>query len=170
VVGKGSTFEVRLPVSSEQLAPGRGPELRAALPAGSGRVLVVDDEVTIGAAIRRVLGRSFQVEAFVSPRAALARLAGGERYDVVLCDLMMPEMSGAQFFAELQKLSTDQAAWVIFLTGGVFTSEMQQFLDGARRTLIEKPFDLEEVQAVVSRAVRDHRAQSAGTESRPAPA
>ncbi|TMB29249.1 MAG: response regulator, partial [Deltaproteobacteria bacterium] len=59
-----------------------------------GRVLVVDDEPMVGSSIRRLLGRDHDVVVVQSGKDAVAKIAAGERYDVILCDLLMPEMTG----------------------------------------------------------------------------
>ncbi len=63
---------------------------------------------------------------------ALMRIRNGETFDVILCDLMMPEMTGVDFYVELQKLAQDQAMRVVFLTGGAFTPQARGFSSGCR--------------------------------------
>ena len=59
-----------------------------------GHVLVIDDEASLCTVIRRTLGSEHEVVTVTSARQALELFDGGERYDIVLCDLMMPQMSG----------------------------------------------------------------------------
>jgi PAS domain S-box-containing protein len=153
VLGKGSTFLVKLRVSPE---PRIVPRAAAQRPVGTmepGRVLVVDDEPTIGAVLRRLLGAAMRVECCSSARQALDRLGSGEQYDIVLCDLMMPGMNGRQFLEALRGCDAVHASRVVFLTGGVFSAEMQQFIQTVPTPVLEKPFDLDRVQAVVNEAV-----------------
>jgi len=79
-------------------------------------------------ALRRIFtGHDFE---FVrSGNAALERIESGVRYDVILLDLTMPQMSGMRVYAELMRIDPAQAARVIFITGGVLTSDAQRFLD-----------------------------------------
>ena len=91
-----------------------------------------------------------------SAREACARLKGGERFDVVLSDLMMPEMSGVELHQELSRLSPELAARMVFLTGGAFTPYARAFLNEVTNLRLEKPFSSEElrglVQAMLARA------------------
>ncbi len=69
----------------------------------------------------------------------LSRIESGERFDVILCDVMMPEMSGVEFYQKLQAIAPEQAARVVFVTGGVFSPEARAFLDAGKHRVIEKP-------------------------------
>ena len=65
-----------------------------------GRILVVDDDVKLGSAMRRALIQEHDVLTETNAAEALKRLVGGEQFDLVMCDLMMPHMSGMDFYAE----------------------------------------------------------------------
>src|SRR5262249_46159454 len=103
-VGKGTEFRIALPVAGP-LVPTvtqKLPTTKSAAPRG--RVLVIDDEESLGQAIRRYLGQEHDVEAVTSARVALDLLAGGARYDVILCDLMMPQITGMELHATISKI------------------------------------------------------------------
>jgi signal transduction histidine kinase/CheY-like chemotaxis protein len=150
--GRGSRYRVRLPLA--------GPAARLTLreaPEASPRhrVLVVDDEPLACASIYRALSRRFDVVPHTSPRHALDVLRAGERFDAVLCDLMMPEMSGAEFHRELLRLDPELADRVVFLTGGAFTEGAREFLERVRNPLLHKPFEPRQLIALLaSRCVR----------------
>jgi len=99
-------------------------------------------------ALRRIFtGHDFE---FVrSGNAALERIESGVRYDVILLDLTMPQMSGMRVYAELMRIDPAQAARVIFITGGVLTSDAQRFLDEVPNLQLHKPFDAGELRAMV---------------------
>jgi len=148
-VGKGSTFRVRLPP-----AP---PETRAAAPsavttmsATSRRVLVIDDEPQIGSALVRMLG-NHRVTVEHRGRAALERLLGGEVFDAILCDLMMPEMSGMELFTELATRAPAIAARVAFITGGAVTERGREFLARTQNPVFEKPLEQAQLRAFLER-------------------
>lgn len=69
---------------------------------------------------------------------------------MILCDLMMPDMSGVDVFEELQRTAPDHARRVVFLTGGAFTPATRRFLDEVKNLRIGKPFDGAELRALVN--------------------
>jgi CheY-like chemotaxis protein len=87
-------------------------------------------------------------------RHALNRLNAGERFDVILCDLMMPELMGMELHAEMKAVAPDQVERMIFVTGGAFTPSGKAFLDAVPNARIEKPFDPATVRALVRALVR----------------
>lgn len=117
--------------------------------ARSGRVLVVDDEPVLGTTIQRMLAREHDVTAVTRAREALDLIAAGRRYDVILCDLMMPEMSGVDLHAALSNLAPDQADRMIFMTGGAFTPAARAFLGRFANPSIEKPFSPASLRSLV---------------------
>lgn len=150
-VGRGTTFRVRLPAASA----GEAPRALAAPPQRrrGGRVLVLDDESLVCAAVRRSLEPEHQVETLSDPRAAVERLAAGEPFDVVLCDLVMPRMSGMDCFEELSRRRPEIARRMVFLTGGGFTPRATQFMEEHRGRCIEKPFEPDDLRARIAEAV-----------------
>jgi signal transduction histidine kinase len=148
-VGKGTVFRVTLPVAkTEPRATARPKALQK--PARRARVLVVDDEVAIGRALERSLGRYHDVVTLTSGKEALARIASGERFDAILSDLMMPEVTGMELYEELSRIALDQAKRMIFLTGGAFTERARQFLDKVPNPRIEKPFEIGNILEVIA--------------------
>jgi CheY-like chemotaxis protein len=147
--GHGSLFRVLLRVSDESVAP--APAFVPATSAGRRRVLVLDDEPLVGRAIARMLGGEHDVVTLSEPADALARLSGGEFFDLVLCDLMMPGMSGIQCYEALRATRPELARGMVFLTGGAFTEEAQAFLERVPNARLEKPFEAEALRDVVAR-------------------
>ncbi len=153
-VGRGSVFRVVLPVAAR--APATVPLAKASEPALAlqrGRVLVVDDDPMVAAVVRRVLGREHDVVVVTSGRAALEHLHSAERVDVILCDLMMPEMTGMDLHEELARVRPDDAQSMVFLSGGAFTSRAREFLERVPNERFEKPFDLGAMRSLVRRFV-----------------
>ncbi len=151
-LGKGTTFRVSLPPAKtfSPPAPRRSPTLPppARTTGQRARVLVVDDEIAIGKAIRRILVNDHDVTLESDARVALERLTH-ETFDVVFCDLMMPNMSGMDFFDALAMRSPDQAARIVFLTGGAFSRRSEEFLRESHNVCLPKPFSREAVSSVV---------------------
>jgi CheY-like chemotaxis protein len=149
-VGKGSAFRIVLPAATSLADEEVHPTEPAPMAHGRrGQVLVVDDEPAIGGAVRRVLAPEHEVTVLTSAAEARARIARGDRFDVILCDLMMPEMSGMDLHAELVALAPDQADRMVLLTGGAFTGAADQFLDRVPNARMEKPFDGASLRALI---------------------
>jgi CheY-like chemotaxis protein len=83
-----------------------------------------------------------------SSRDALGRLEAGERFELLLCDVMMPQMSGPEFHAELGRLAPEQASRVVFVTGGAFTATAAAYLEQVGARTVEKPFEAETLRAL----------------------
>jgi CheY-like chemotaxis protein len=120
------------------------------VPVRRGRVLVIDDEPAIGRVIGRVLEREHEVSVLTDARDALSRIAAGEVFDVVFCDLMMPGMTGREFFEALRGSNPELAQRVVFVTGGAFTGSMEEFLRTTGNTSISKPFDPEALRRIAA--------------------
>jgi two-component system cell cycle sensor histidine kinase/response regulator CckA len=153
-LGKGTIFRVVLPASTVQraLPLSTAPSLDVA-PVTHGRVLVIDDEPAVGLAVRRVL-RDHDVTVVSTASAALKLLAEGGDFDVILSDLMMPGMSGMDFYDTLSRLDPKMAARVVFVTGGAFTPEANAFLDRIANERMEKPFHFKQLRELVRKFVR----------------
>jgi CheY-like chemotaxis protein/two-component sensor histidine kinase len=152
--GQGSTFRVLLPVATEER-----PDAVASVPtdaAPRGRILAIDDDRLFLTTIDRVLRKHCDLVTSTSARDALALIAKGD-FDAILCDLMMPEMTGMDLYAELLSTAPAEAEKIIFLTGGTFTLRAQTFLDGVPNLRIEKPFDPKLLRAVIEDRVRRKR-------------
>jgi CheY-like chemotaxis protein len=141
--GKGTTFVVLLPLATGTMdtAVAVSPGVSTGL-----RVLVVDDEPLIGKVVEQVLA-GHQVVSETSARSALARVQAGEHFDRILCDLMMPDMSGMELFNQLPLAVQKQ---VVFLTGGAFTERARDFLARVPNRRIEKPFDTDTLAAALA--------------------
>ena len=137
--GRGCTFWIHLRVAQGQEVK---QEVRTKPSRRGLGVLVLDDEKAVGKALHRLLGTQHQVTTFYRAQDALAYITSGRRFDAILCDLMMPEMSGAQFHHELARLDPEQAQRIIFMTGGAFTEETRAFLSTARNPCMDKPLDI----------------------------
>jgi CheY-like chemotaxis protein len=119
-----------------------------------GRLLIVDDEPQIGRTLRLLLDPEHDVVAVTSARDALDRISRGEHFDIILCDLMMPEMTGSDLHEALTRLGDDMASRLVFMTGGVFSQRTQEFLDRIPNERIDKPFDMGALLALIRRHVR----------------
>lgn len=145
--GTGSTFRVVLPASETIELPVVALEPTVTEPPKK-RLLVIDDEPLVGQLVAKVL-TSHEVTAETSARAALVRLRSGERFDLILCDLIMPEVSGMDFYEQLGQVDPLLRHTVVFLSGGAFTDRAQSFLDSVPNRRLAKPFDVDALNAVL---------------------
>jgi PAS domain S-box-containing protein len=153
-VGQGTRFTVRLRPSLGGAAASAGPAVRPApeRPTTRVRVLVVDDERLVSEAIERVLSGDHDVVAVASGRAALAKVAD-QRFDVVVCDLLMPEMSGADFWSELRKRDPRLAARTVLVTGAGLIEDARAAMGAFEGPIVEKPFTAADLRTAVGQAL-----------------
>lgn len=168
-VGKGTQVLVRLPAAREAAAllPARAP----AADASPRRVVVIDDEASIRRALSRLLGRDYGVTALASGREALALFAQDASFDAVLCDVMMPDMTGMQVHAWLVEHAPALAARVIFITGGAFTPNAEAYLAKVDNPRVDKPYDADALRQVVAGVARvpEGAVTSRGSAASPSP-
>jgi CheY-like chemotaxis protein len=139
------------PMSEADVLPSSA---NAAAPARRGKILVIDDEPMVARSLGRVLAQDHDVTIVLNAGDAHRRVVGGERFDVILCDLMMPQMTGMELHAELLRTVPEQAAQMVFLTGGAFTAGARAFLEGVPNQRLLKPFDMQNLRAIVNDRVR----------------
>ncbi len=160
VTGAGGTIEV-------DSHPERGTTIRIAFPPTKQtvtatsqlaigpqrvRVLVIDDEAAVGRAIKRVL-RHCEVEVSTSGADGIARYED-LKPDLVLCDLMITELSGPMVYETLRARFPDIDQHIVFMTGGVFTTKTQTFVDTTTLPVLKKPVALTQLRDLVTRYAR----------------
>ncbi len=130
------------------------PPAPRAPPRPRGRVLVIDDEPALAAALARSIERDYEVVVLSSGREGLERLRADTAFDVILCDLIMPQVTGMDIFAELSRTAPALAERVVFMTGGTFTTRTRDFLAGVKNPALDKPFDLSTLSAILRARTR----------------
>ena len=118
------------------------------------RILIVDDEPAILRALTRVLS-GYQVTRALSGREAITHIEHSGPFDVVFCDVMMPEVSGVDVFQQAKEVCPGQEERIVFITGGAFTEEASHFLESIPNHKLGKPFDGAEVRALVKSLTRE---------------
>ena len=148
--GRGTTFRVALPVAEHTA------RLVTAAPSSPrhARILIIDDEPPLARSLGALLARDHDVEVMTSGADALEHLLAGETYDVVLCDVMMPNVSGIDLYERLAHDRPGEEAKIIFMTGGAFTDRARKFLARVPNRRIEKPFPIAELNAALGELVR----------------
>jgi CheY-like chemotaxis protein len=157
-------------------APGQGTTVRIVLPVGHGiesdearadapappsgahqRLLVVDDDVLVARTLARLL-RGHSVEVVASGRAALERLAAqGSGFDLVLCDLMMPELTGMDVYEEVVRRHPRLADRFVFISGGGVTERSRRFIELHADRVLSKPIDSRQLSELMARTVDANR-------------
>ena len=113
------------------------------------RILLVDDEVNLAAGLQRALAREHTVLVATSGREAKGILADDDGFDIILCDLMMPDVTGMELHAYVLAERPHLAPCMIFMTGGAFTEGARVFLENVPNVRVEKPFEIDRLRATL---------------------
>ncbi|MBY0544165.1 MAG: response regulator [Gammaproteobacteria bacterium] len=141
---KGSTFLVSLPISIEILSPSKKEKIITHNEITKRRLLIIDDEPYLLKSMQRLLGYYHHVTIALGGRAGLAFLTEKEvPFDVVLCDLSMPDLDGVDLYNYLCKENLDMKNQIIFMTGGAYVKKLEEFVKNDALIFVDKPFDIE---------------------------
>ncbi len=148
--GLGTTVRLRLRVAEGEHSPVTLTEQPALGPlAPTMRILVIDDEPMIHRALKRLL-RRHDVVAALGVTTALAALADQPEFDLILCDLMMSDGTGMDFYDSLKRSNSPLVDRVVFMTGGVFTERARQFFENVPNRKVTKPLDEQSLLRLLS--------------------
>jgi PAS domain S-box-containing protein len=151
--GSGTTFTVVLPQAPEKAAEAPTEET-AKTAVVRGRVLLIDDETALLRAMQRILeDEEHFVEVTQSARDALAMIERGDRFDLILSDLMMPMMTGVDFYEALLARNPLLAHSVIFVSGGAISAKVDAFLRSVPNLRMEKPFKAAQLRDIVQQGL-----------------
>jgi two-component system NtrC family sensor kinase len=162
VYGEGASFRVTLPIvagtPSEETGIVRGLAGEVAAALAREHILLVDDERDILELAKRALTEEgYQVDVATDGGQALERLQSSQ-YDLILCDVKMPGMGGAQFWDQLTSRDSRMAGRVVFVTGDVVGEETADLLRRTAAPSLQKPFDMDELSAMVRQMLDRERA------------
>jgi signal transduction histidine kinase/ActR/RegA family two-component response regulator len=143
---RGTTFTVRLQQAHDE--PIAATARTSQEPVPKARVLVIDDDVFVASSVARVLDNC-EVTVTTSGRDGLRYLDGDTDFDVVLCDVMMPEMSGVEVYEHLRATNSNMLSRLVFMTGGTFSEREREFIARASNEILEKPFDSDALKDIV---------------------
>ena len=149
---EGSTFRVELP-SAHATAPARATVAPSLAPAAHdprrGRLLFIDDDSLVLKLLTRLFEPDHETVATLSASDALTIVAEQRQFDLIFCDVMMPNTNGIAFYEKLAKIAPELSDRVVFMTGGAFNTVAQQFLAQVPNPHVAKPFDLSAIRALV---------------------
>jgi signal transduction histidine kinase/CheY-like chemotaxis protein len=150
-VGAGTTVRVRLPAAQPSAVQAVKEPSTPRVAPRSGRILIVDDEPLVRRALCRLLRHHDIVEA-ESGAHALSLLAEDDRFDVILSDVMMPEVTGIELHRRLSAEHPKLAQRIVFMTGGTFDPELKEVIGSfaGKSAIIHKPFRADELRRVLT--------------------
>jgi PAS domain S-box-containing protein len=157
-LGHGTTMRVVLAAAPDVVpAPVAAPisEPSPSSNARRHRVMLVDDEVQVAHTMERLLRRDYDITVALCGNEAIEHIMNGARFDAIISDVMMPNMTGVELTEQLQQLAPDQARRLIFLSGGAFTAQTRDRLDELGAPQLEKPVSAKELRAHVARMVTE---------------
>jgi PAS domain S-box-containing protein len=153
-MGKGAVFRIKLPIEAEPNVGLVTPMSEVLLPVKDKTILIIDDEPGIVSALAYLLRRDgYDVDTASNGRLALTKLQQ-RAYDLILCDLRMPELDGPGLYREIEVLLPHLLRRIIFLTGDTLSPEAREFLEKVGISRLNKPFRAAEVRRVVQQAVQ----------------
>jgi signal transduction histidine kinase len=159
---EGTTFHVHLAIAPTAA------DTAAEAPEGSrarAHILVIDDEPQVSKTMERIL-RGHDVKTIESALKALELLTADRTYQLIFCDLTMPDLTGMDFYDRLQQTAPELIDRVVFMSGGVFTERAAEFLKAVPNLRLPKPFTPAELRTFVATFLRDNQKEAAGmTES-----
>jgi PAS domain S-box-containing protein len=148
VPGKGTCVTVRLLAAGDHVDDREDPLPPAWI--APLRVLIVDDEVPIAEFLRDNLG-PHEVTLASSGREAITRIEAGDPFDVIVCDLMMPDLGGMDVYEQVRHSHPGLERRIVFITGGAFTPRTSKFLSEVTNACVPKPFELEALISAIER-------------------
>ncbi|MCA9705051.1 MAG: response regulator [Myxococcales bacterium] len=149
-VGRGTRVEIRLPLSDDApitIQEHDQEHIPLPAPAREPRLLLIDDDATVRRGLARVLpGEVMQAG---HAREALELIEDNPRFDVIVCDVMMPDMTGIDFYRELSKRYPELCARTMFVTGGVFDESALEYIAEQKIPMLTKPVRREQLATMV---------------------
>ena len=106
------------------------------------RVVIVEDETHLLEALRDHFDSNYEVKAFSSVESALAWIAAGNPFDMILSDLNLPNKTGRDLYNSLKKRGHGEEAKIVFMTAGIFTAELAEWFASIPNIKLEKPFNV----------------------------
>lgn len=149
-VDVGTTVTITIPIDSELSATlGKRKKKAPSNVTRRWRLLIIDDEVALLRVMKRQLKRDHDVVTARNAEVGLDIIASSPPFDAIVCDLMMPDVDGVNFYQRLQASDPDAARRVIICSGGAFLPKARSFLESVEAPVLGKPFDIQELLEIV---------------------
>jgi CheY-like chemotaxis protein len=117
------------------------------------RILVIDDEPRLAQSMRLLLAPCHDVSVTTRGREALEWVDQGQCFDLVLCDLQMPEMTGMEVYAHLRASAPELAERLVFISGGAYTQATLDFVRSVGNRILDKPVRPRELLSIIDEAL-----------------
>jgi two-component system cell cycle sensor histidine kinase/response regulator CckA len=156
-VNEGARFDVRIPIDTGLDMPAAAPE--APLPHAlnkRGRVLLVDDERAVAMVYGELLSMHHEVVIAHGGKQAVELLDKSERFDVIVCDLMMPELDGVGVFETAVGSRPELASRFVFCSGGLVTARARELAARPNTRLLYKPVSIDDMLRAIDTVITDH--------------
>jgi DNA-binding response OmpR family regulator len=154
--GRGKCVRVVLPKADRRELEQAAASGRPMPVLSRAKVLIVDDEASVARALARLIGPDHDVQVESDGRAAIRRICS-EDYDLVFCDIMMPDVTGMDVYDTVRSRRPGSERLLVFMTGGAFTARAHEFRKSVRNRFIDKPFDLSVIRSLLSHAELESR-------------
>jgi DNA-binding response OmpR family regulator len=127
------------------------------------RILIVDDEFLILYALKKALQKDNREVKSVSTGYAAVREMSSSHYDLCLLDIYLPDMNGLEVMKKIQEESPETK--IIVMTASNITEDMRNSINGGAFHFVPKPFNINEIRAIVKHALEEHSELPGGLRS-----
>ena len=118
------------------------------------RILIVDDEPLFGQTMTMLLGPEHEVVVAPTGREGLQWLLLERRFDLVLCDVSLPDIEGPALYDEVVRRDPELARRFVFVTGGAFNESAREFLRRYQGPRLDKPFPISALERLLESRAR----------------
>jgi len=118
------------------------------------RILIVDDEPLFGQTMTMLLGAEHEVLVARTGREGLERLLLERTFDLVLCDVSLPDIEGPELYEEVARCDAELARRFVFVTGGAFNDSAREFFRHYQGPRLDKPFSIGALERLLESRAR----------------
>lgn len=144
-LGEGTTFEIYLPTGQEETISSVANKIalptKLKLPQKRRQILLVDDNELFRKSVSRLISNVYDVEQVGTGSAAVELLRAGRKYDAVVVDLCLPQVSGIALIQQIEAEFSDSVRSICILTAGAYLSHQEEFLATQRYPMLRKPIE-----------------------------